>query len=78
MLVQDAKINIQTWKFDQHKPTTFVTTFDYKLEDPPSCTYSNSNVNAQLPSEVHISIKRLQTCDPASVSSAIRERRRKN
>ena len=78
MLVQYAKMNIQTWKFDQHKPTSFVTTFDYEFEDPPSCSYSNSNVSARLPLQVHVSIQRLQTCDPTSVSSTVRRQGKKD
>lgn len=65
MLVQETKKEILTWKFDENKPSTFISTFDYSFSDPPSCSYTNSIVNAQLPLKVDIRIRRLQTCDPA-------------
>jgi hypothetical protein len=77
MLVQEAKKDIQTWTFDQHSPTTFVTTFEYHFEDPPSCTYTNSEVTARLPLEVHVNIRRLQTCDPAATVTTTRGGRSK-
>ena len=66
MLVKFAKENILTWKFTEHKPTTFVTTFDYVIEEPAQCDYTNDAVTLRLPLEVRISAKGLKTCDPAA------------
>ena len=66
ILVKFAKENILTWKFSAHKPTTFVTTFDYVLEEPAQCGYSNDTLVLKLPLEVRISAKGLKTCDPAA------------
>lgn len=66
MLVKFAKENIRTWEFAEHKPTTFVTTFEYVLEEPAECGFSNSVAVLKLPLEVRISTKGLETCDPAA------------
>jgi hypothetical protein len=66
MLVKFAKENILTWEFSQHKPTTFVTTFEYVIEEPAQCDYSNDALTLKLPLEVRISAKGLKTCDPAA------------
>jgi len=65
MLVKFAKEDILTWEFTEHKPTTFVTTFEYAIEEPAQCYFSNSVAVLKLPLEVHISAKGLKTCDPA-------------
>jgi hypothetical protein len=65
MLARSAKENILTWKFAQHKPTTFVTTFDYAFEGTAECGYSNDAVTLNLPLKVRISAKPVSTCDPA-------------
>lgn len=65
MLVAAAKESILTWRFDAHKPTTFETTFDYVIEEPAECYFSNSVAVLKLPLEVRISTKGLKTCDPA-------------
>ena len=64
MLVKFAKENILTWNFAEHKPTTFVTTFDYVIEGPAQCDYSNDALALNLPLEARISAKGLETCDP--------------
>lgn len=66
MLVKFAKENILTWEFTQHKPTTFVSTFEYVIEEPAQCDYSNDALTLKLPLEVRISAKGLKTCDPAA------------
>lgn len=66
MLVRFAKENILTWKFTEHKPTTFVTIFDYVIEEPAQCDYTNDALTLKLPLEVRISAKGLKTCDPAA------------
>lgn len=68
MLVQAAKENILTWEFFKHKPTTFVTTFEYVIEGPDQCMFSNGTSVLNLPLEIRISAKGLKTCDPATVS----------
>jgi hypothetical protein len=66
MLVKFAEENIRTWEFTDHKPTTFVTTFEYVIEEPAECYFSNSVAVLKLPLEVRISTKGLKTCDPAA------------
>ena len=66
MLAKFAKDNILTWEFSQHKPTMFVTTFEYVIEEPAQCDYSNDALTLKLPLEVRISAKGLKTCDPAA------------
>lgn len=72
MLVRFAKENILTWEFVKHKPTTFVTTFEYVIEGPDQCIYTNGTSVLNLPLEVRISAKGLMTCDP---STGIKSRR---
>jgi hypothetical protein len=66
MLAKFAKKNILTWEFNAHKPTTFVTTFDYVIEEPAQCDYTNAALTLKLPLEVRISVKGLKTCDPSA------------
>lgn len=68
MLVKFAKENVLTWEFTEHKPTTFVTTFEYVIEEPAECGYSNGAAVLKLPLEVRISAKGLKTCDHATES----------
>ena len=55
VLAREAMKNVRTWKFADHKPTTFIVTFVYELEthykrDPETqCTAKLS-----LPSEVRV------------------------
>ncbi len=65
MLVRFTKENILTWKFAEHKATTFVTTFEYAIDEPAQCEFSNSVSVLSLPLKVRISAKGLKTCDPA-------------
>jgi hypothetical protein len=69
MLVKFAKDNILTWEFAKHKPTTFITTFDYLIEGPDQCMYSNGSSILNLPLEVRISAKGLKTCDPGAAKN---------
>ena len=69
MLVKFAKENILTWEFAGHKPATFVTTFQYVIEEPAQCEYSNGDSVLKLPLEIRISAKGLKTCDPADESN---------
>jgi hypothetical protein len=66
MLVKFVKENIKTWEFLGHKPTTFVTTFEYHIEDTVHCGYSNVTTTLHLPLEVHISANGVMTCDPTT------------
>jgi hypothetical protein len=66
MLVAAAKESILAWQFETHKPTTFETTFEYVIEEPAECYFSNSVAVLKLPLEVRISTKGLKTCDPAA------------
>jgi len=66
MLAQAAEENIETWKFEPHKPSTFLVTFEYRIEEPPGCIIDNGTVVLHLPVDVQISARAVQTCDPAS------------
>ena len=66
MLVKFAKENVFTWEFAAHKPTRFLTTFEYVIEEPAQCDYSNDALTLRLPLEVRVSAKGLSTCDPAA------------
>jgi hypothetical protein len=71
MLITAAEENVRTWLFEQHSPTTFETTFRYKLL--PSKCDSNCNCDSvekgsvllQLPTDVEVNAKSVQICDPA-------------
>jgi len=65
MLVKFAEENVLSWEFTEHKPTTFVTTFEYVIEETAECEYTNGASVLKLPLEIHISAKGLETCDPA-------------
>jgi Gram-negative bacterial TonB protein C-terminal len=71
MLAQAAEENIKTWRFDKHDPTTFETTFRYRLL-PSKCdskcncdSVEKGSVHLQLPTNVEISAKEIMVCDPA-------------
>jgi hypothetical protein len=66
MLAKYAKENILTWEFANHRPTTFVTTFEYVIEDPGPCGFSNGTSVVHLPLEVRTTAKVVETCDPAT------------
>ena len=66
MLVKFAKENILTWEFAKHKPTTFITTFEYLIEAPDQCMYSNGASVLNLPLEVRIRVRGVKTCDPST------------
>jgi hypothetical protein len=70
MLAQIAKDNVKTWQFDQDRPTTFVTTFHYRIlpskcDDDCNCTtIEPPAVVLHLPTSVEISAAQIWTCDP--------------
>ena len=66
MLVAAAKENILTWRFYAHKPMTFVTMFEYVIEEPAKCDFGNSVAVLKLPLDVRVSTNGLKTCDPAA------------
>jgi Gram-negative bacterial TonB protein C-terminal len=66
MLVKFVKENVLTWEFTRHKPTKFETTFEYLLEGPEECSYSNGKSVLALPLEVRISAHGIKTCDPST------------
>lgn len=72
MLAEAAKDNVKTWQFEAHAPTTFETTFRYKLL-PAKCdaecncnSVEKPSVLLQLPSDVEVNAKELIVCDSAS------------
>lgn len=65
MLAQAAQENVKTWEFEEHSPTTFEATFRYKILPQSECDMDNGTVLLRLPTEVEVSAKGVQTCDPA-------------
>jgi TonB family protein len=72
MLAQAAQDSVKTWQFEPHTPTTFETTFRYKLL-PSKCdaecncdSMEKPSVLLQLPSNVEVNAKELMVCDSAS------------
>jgi|ERR1700733_5081074 hypothetical protein len=70
MLVKAAQENVKTWEFEEHNPTTFEATFRYKILPQSECDIDNGTVLLRLPTEVEVSAKGVQTCDPAVESKA--------
>jgi TonB family protein len=63
-LVQAAQENVRTWQFKDHSPTTFEATFRYKMLPESECEMDSGTVLLRLPTEVEVSAKGVQTCDP--------------
>ena len=66
LLARAAEENVRTWEFDEHKPTTFLATFEYRLQDPGGCSVENEEVLVRMPTYVRVTAKRVHTCDPIS------------
>jgi len=71
MLVEAAKENVKTWRFEPHQPTSFQVTFHYKLLLPTNCdsecncdSEERESVLLQLPTNVNVSAKIPSICDP--------------
>ncbi len=64
-LVPAAQENVRTWQFKDHSPTTFESTFRYKMLPESECEMDSGTVLLRLPTEVEVSAKGVQTCDPA-------------
>lgn len=65
MLVQAAKENVKTWQFERHAPTSFETTFRYRLF-PSKCDsqcncggVEKGTVLLRLPTEAEVSAETL-------------------
>lgn len=65
MLAAAAEENVRTWLFKEHKSVTFDATFQYKLLSESECDMDNGVVTLRLPTEVQVTAKTWQTCDPA-------------
>jgi hypothetical protein len=72
MLARAATENVPTWEFEQHRSTTFETTFRFRLletECGKSCkckTVEAPAVVLRLPAEIDISAEEVHTCDPVT------------
>jgi Gram-negative bacterial TonB protein C-terminal len=72
MLAHAAQDNIKTWQFEQHSPTTFEATFQYRLllsKCDAECYCASAekpSVLLHLPTDVEVNAKELMVCDPAS------------
>ncbi len=65
MLATAAEENVRTWHFKEHKSSTFDATFQYKLLSESECDMDNGLVTLHLPTDVQVTAKAWQTCDPA-------------
>ena len=63
-LAQAAQENVRTWQFKDHRPTTFEATFRYKMLPESVCEMDSGTVLLRLPTEVEVSARGVQTCDP--------------
>ena len=63
-LVPAAEENVRTWQFKDHSPTTFEATFRYKMLPESECEMDSGTVLLRLPTEVEVSARGVQTCDP--------------
>ncbi len=66
MLAKAAEANVRTWLFRDHTPTSFETTFNYKLLPGTDCNVYNNNIALQLPTDVEITAKQVWICDPVA------------
>jgi TonB family protein len=64
LLATAAEANVRTWQFTDRGPTTFEVTFEYKMLQESQCEMDNGTVLLRLPTEVEVSAKGVQTCDP--------------
>jgi hypothetical protein len=65
MLIPAAQENVKTWQFKDHSPTTFEATFRYRMLPESECEIDSGTVLLRLPTEVEVSAKGIQTCDPS-------------
>lgn len=66
ILANAAQDNIRHWKLREHKPTSFVARFQYRIEEPAQCDIGNASVVLHMPMNVEISTPGVHTCDPVS------------
>ena len=64
-LTPAAEENVRTWQFKDHNPTTFEAIFRYKMLPESECGMDSGTALLRLPTEVELSAKGVQTCDPA-------------
>jgi hypothetical protein len=62
MLRQSAEENVRAWVFEEHAPTSFVVTFEYKLLDVYGCVEAKRGVIRDLPTRMEIDDAPV-TCD---------------
>jgi Gram-negative bacterial TonB protein C-terminal len=67
MLAKAAEENIQSWRFTNHKPTSFVTTYEYQIKEPSHCYFNNGSAVLNVPLKVQITVNGIETCDPAVI-----------
>ena len=63
-LIKAAEENVRTWQFKKHNPTTFETTFRYKVLSESECKMDSGTVLLMLPTAVEVTAKGVRTCDP--------------
>ena len=64
MLSKAAEVNIRSWQFVKHEPTSFVTTFHYVIIEGSNCKTGNQPIVLRLPTEIEVNTS-LQGCDEA-------------
>jgi TonB family protein len=65
MLSRAAVENIMAWRFEHHKPISFVVTFRYVRSSEKYCGITdNGIITLRLPREVVVEGQRIVMCDP--------------
>ncbi len=64
LLARAAQENVRTWRFRSHSPTAFETTFHYRMLSESECEMDSGSVLLKLPTEIEVTAKGWQTCDP--------------
>jgi len=84
MLARAASDNIKTWKFEQHQPRTFETTFRYRVlpvecdSDCRCASVERPAVVLHLPTEVEVSDEEGICCDPVTAGCTACRRAREH
>jgi hypothetical protein len=70
MLIPAAEENVRTWEFKNDIPMKFAVTFRYKVLPESACEIDDGTIVLRLPTEVEVSARGVQTCDPPADGKA--------
>jgi hypothetical protein len=68
IFLQTVKDNIRTWRFEPHRPTTFVAVFRYRLLPDSLCYDEAPTIVLHLPTEVEVTSRGRAICEDLSMS----------